>query len=196
MIFACILTEGWSSCFWKTGHNHKEDKKGTHIIFNEQDEITTTMAEMSKEEIARFVTQGTLTGKLATVRNDGSSHVVPIWFVLDNENSKRRGKIGNIIFTTDRTSVKANNIRRNDRVSICIDDQIRPFSFVTIFGSARILPHKQKEILKWATKIAERYMGKKNAEAYGRRNSSESEVLVRINPTRIIAEKNIAGWDQ
>jgi len=150
------------------------------------------MAEMSKEEIARFVMQGTFTGKLATVRKDGSSHVVPIWFVLDNENSKRRG---NIIFTTYSTSVKANNIRRNNRVSICIDDQTRPLAFVTMFGSAKIHIHKQKEVLKWATKIAERYMGKKNAEAYGRRNSSEGAVLVRINPTRIIAEKDIAGWE-
>jgi hypothetical protein len=38
-------------------------------------------------------------------------------------------------------------------------------------------------------------MGKNNAEAYGRRNSVEGEVLVRIKPTRIIAEKDIAGWD-
>jgi hypothetical protein len=38
-------------------------------------------------------------------------------------------------------------------------------------------------------------MGKKNAKAYGRRNSGEGAVLVRINPTRIIAEKDIAGWD-
>ncbi|MGB8034821.1 MAG: pyridoxamine 5'-phosphate oxidase family protein [Nitrososphaeraceae archaeon] len=64
------------------------------------------MTEMSKEEIARFVMQDTLTGKLATVRIDGSSHVIPIWFVLDNENSKRR-RIGDIIFTTDSTSAKA-----------------------------------------------------------------------------------------
>jgi PPOX class probable F420-dependent enzyme len=153
------------------------------------------MTEMSKEEIARFVMQDTLTGKLATVRIDGSSHVVPIWFVLDNENSKRRRRIGDIIFTTDSTSAKANNIRRDNRVSICIDDQIRPFSFITIFGTAKIYTYKQKEVLKWATKIAERYMGKKNAEAYGRRNSGEGAVLIRIKPTRIIAEKDIAGWD-
>jgi PPOX class probable F420-dependent enzyme len=153
------------------------------------------MTEMSKEEIARFVIKGTFTGKLATVRKDGSSHVVPIWFVLDNENSKRRRRIGNIIFTTDSTSAKANNIRRDNRVSICIDDQTRPFSFVTIFGTTKIHTYKQKEVLKWATKIAERYMGKKNAEAYGRRNSGEGAVLVRIRPTRIIAEKDIAGWD-
>ena len=36
-------------------------------------------------------------------------------------------------------------------------------------------------------------MGKKNAEAYGRRNSGEGAVLVRIKPTRIIAEKDIAS---
>ena len=40
------------------------------------------MAEMSKEEIARFIMQGTFTGKLATVRTDGSSHVIPIWFCI------------------------------------------------------------------------------------------------------------------
>ena len=138
--------------------------------------------------------QGTFTGKLATVKKDGSSHVVPIWFVLD-DNSNSRGKIGNIIFTTDSTSVKANNIQRDNRVSICIDDQIPPFSFITIFGTAKIYPYKQKEVFKWAKKIAQRYMGKKNAEAYGRRNSTEGAVLVQIKPTRVLAEKDIATWE-
>jgi PPOX class probable F420-dependent enzyme len=139
--------------------------------------------------------QGTFTGKLATVKKDGGSHVVPIWFVLDNENMKRRSRIGSIIFTTYIASVKANNIQHNNRVSICVDDQTPPFSFVTILGTAKIYPYKQKEVSKWATKIAGRYMGKKNAEAYGRRNSGEGAVLVRIKPSRIIAEKAIASWD-
>jgi PPOX class probable F420-dependent enzyme len=151
------------------------------------------MTEMSKAQIGRFLMQGTLTAKLATVKKDGSSHVVPIWFALDNGNS--RAKVGDIIFTTGDTSVKANNIQRDNRVSICIDDQIPPFSFVTIFGTAKIHPYKQKEVFKWAKKIAERYMGKRNAEAYGRRNSEEGSVLVRIKPTRILAEKDIATWE-
>jgi PPOX class probable F420-dependent enzyme len=151
------------------------------------------MTEMSKAEIGRFLMKGTFTGKLATVKEDGSSHVVPIWFVL--EKKKSRDRVGNIIFTTGSTSVKANNIQRDNRISICIDDQIPPFSFVTIFGTAKIYPYKQKEVLKWATEIAERYMGKSNSEAYGRRNSEEGLVLVRIKPTRIIAEKDIASWE-
>jgi PPOX class probable F420-dependent enzyme len=153
------------------------------------------MAEMSKSEIAGFISQGTFTGKLATVKEDGGSHVVPVWFVLDSGNNRGRSTIGHIVFTTHGASAKANNIRRNNRVSICIDDQKPLFSFVTIFGTAKIHSYNQKEVLKWATKIAERYMGKDEAKAYGKRNSTAGEALVRIKPIKIIAEKDIARWD-
>jgi PPOX class probable F420-dependent enzyme len=151
------------------------------------------MTEMSKAQVARFLKQGTFTGKLATVTKDGSPHVVPIWFVV--ENGKGRGKAGNIILTTGDTSVKANNIQRDSRVSICIDDQKFPFSFVTIHGTAKIYPYKQKEVLEWATKIAERYVGKKNAKTYGEVNGGEGAVLVRIKPIKVIAEKDISILD-
>lgn len=148
---------------------------------------------MSTREITRFLMQGTFTGKLATVKKGGESHVVPIWFVLDNENSI--DEIQNIVFTTSDMSVKAVNIKQDNRVSICVDDQIPPFSFVTIFGTAKIYPYKQNEVLVWATRIAERYVGKINADEYGRRNSGEGSVLVRITPERIVGEKDTAGWE-
>jgi PPOX class probable F420-dependent enzyme len=151
------------------------------------------MTEMSKAEVARFLMQGTFTGKLATVKKDGSPHVVPIWFVV--ENGKGRGKVGNMIFTTGDTSVKANNIQRDNRVSICIDDQKFPYTFVTIHGIAKIYPYKQKEVLEWSTKIAERYVGKKKSKTYGEVNSGEGAVLVRIKPTKVIAEKDISILD-
>jgi hypothetical protein len=66
---------------------------------------------------------------------------------------------------------------------------------VTVYGTAKIYHYNQNELLKWATKIAQRYMGKDNAEAFGRRNSTQGEVLVRVKPTRIIAEKYIVDWD-
>jgi PPOX class probable F420-dependent enzyme len=155
--------------------------------------FTNYMTEMSKKEIRRFLLQGTLTGKLATVKNDGTPHVVPIWFILNDITDNNTS--GDIIFTTSSMSVKAKNIQHDNRVSICIDDQTPPFSFVTVYGIAKIQQYKQNELLKWATKIAERYMGKKNAESYGKRNSTEGEMLVRIKPKRIVAEKDIAGWD-
>ena len=150
------------------------------------------MTEMSKDEIRNFLTQGTLTGKLATVKQDGSSHVVPIWFVLDKGENDINS---DIIFTTSSISVKAKNIQRDNRVSICVDDQTPPFSFVSLYGIAVINDYEKNELLRWATKIAERYVGKNNAEAYGKRNSAEGDIIVRVRPARIVAEKDIAGWD-
>jgi PPOX class probable F420-dependent enzyme len=152
------------------------------------------MAEMSKKEIRKFLMQGTLTGKLATVKKDGSPHVVPIWFILDDSTDNNNSS-GDIIFTTNSMSVKAKNLQHDNRVSICIDDQTPPFSFVTVYGTAKIQQYTQNELLKLATKIAGRYMGRKNAESYGRRNSTEGEVLVRVKPTGIVAEKDITDWD-
>ena len=149
------------------------------------------MAQMTKSEIKKFLMKDTFTGKLATVKKNGSPHVVPIWFVVE-VNSRNRNKVGNIYFTTGRYSVKAENIQYDSRVSICVDDQAPPFSFVLICGNAKLIPYRRKEILKWATKIAERYMGKKNGKAYGERNSGEEEVLIRIRPIKIIAGKDVA----
>ena len=51
--------------------------------------------------------QDSLTGKLTPIKKDGGSHVVPIQFVLDDDDNSSRGRVGDIIFTTDNTSVKA-----------------------------------------------------------------------------------------
>jgi hypothetical protein len=66
---------------------------------------------------------------------------------------------------------------------------------VIVYGTAKIHHYNQNELFKWATKIAQRYMGKDKAKAYGKRNSTPGEVLIRIKPTRIISEKDIASWD-
>jgi PPOX class probable F420-dependent enzyme len=156
------------------------------------------MTAMSKKEIMKFIMEGTFTGKLATINEDGSSHIAPVWFILDNYGTgggTTMDEEENILFTTSDTSVKAKNMRRDNRVSICVDDQTPPFSFVTVYGIAEIFSLEQKELFNFATKIAERYMGKDNAELYGKRNSSKGEVLAGITPTRIIAEKDIAAWD-
>jgi nitroimidazol reductase NimA-like FMN-containing flavoprotein (pyridoxamine 5'-phosphate oxidase superfamily) len=67
------------------------------------------MTSMSKDELSIFLKQGTFTAKLATVNEDGSPHVVPLWFILDSES--------NIIFGTETRSIKGKNILRDPRVS-------------------------------------------------------------------------------
>jgi PPOX class probable F420-dependent enzyme len=143
------------------------------------------MSEMTKDEIRSFLLQGTFTGKLGTINKNGTPHIVPIWFTLDDED--------NILFTTGDTSVKAKNIQRNNQVRLCVDDQVPLFSFVTIDGIAEIISNEPSEVYKWAKIIAARYMGNDKAEEYGKRNSSEGE-LIKIKSTRVIGQKDIAGW--
>jgi len=144
------------------------------------------MSEMTKDEIKKFLLQGTFTGKLGTINKDGTPHVVPIWYTVDEEDK--------IIFNTGDKSVKAKNIRRDNRVRLCVDDQVPLFSFVTIDGIAELISNEPGDVYKWAKIIAARYMGNDKSEVYGRRNSAEGELLIKIKPVRVIGQKNIARW--
>jgi PPOX class probable F420-dependent enzyme len=107
------------------------------------------MPDMTKDEIRNFLLQGTFTGKLGTINKYGTPHVVPIWYTLDEEY--------NIIFNTGKNSVKAKNMKRNNLVRLCVDDQVPLYSFVTIDGIAAIISNAdQKELFKWAKIIAAR----------------------------------------
>jgi PPOX class probable F420-dependent enzyme len=143
------------------------------------------MPDMSKEEIRSFLLKGTFTGKLGTINKNGTPHVVPIWYTLDEDN---------IIFNTSDNSVKAKNIRHDNRVRLCVDDQAPLYSFVTIDGIAEIISGEPSIIFKWAKIIAARYMGDDKAEEYGKRNSSEGELLIKIKPIKVIGQKDIAEW--
>jgi PPOX class probable F420-dependent enzyme len=139
---------------------------------------------MTEAEYREFLLRGTKTGKLATVRKDGRPHVVPVWFELDGDA---------VIFTTSDRSVKFMNMKRDPRVSITIDDQTPPYSYVMIEGTVSF-SEDPGELLYWATRIGGRYMGADQAEAYGRRNSTPGEVIVRIIPSKVSAFADVAGW--
>ena len=140
------------------------------------------MQTMPPEEYRAFLLERPRTAKLATVRADGRPHIAPIWFDLDGDV---------LIFNTGDTTVKAANMRRDPRVSLCIDDDTPPFAFV-IFEGIATLSEDPAELLRWATSIAGRYMGSDQAEAFGRRNGVPGELLVRVTPTRVVAETKIS----
>jgi PPOX class probable F420-dependent enzyme len=137
---------------------------------------------MTAREYENFMLVRARTATLATVRADGRPHAAPIWFDLD-------GDI--LVFTTGESTVKGRNMRRDPRVSLCIDEEEPPFHFVVIEGKAE-LTAEDPDILRWATRIGGRYMGAERAEEYGRRNAVASELLVRVTPQKILAYKNIS----
>jgi PPOX class probable F420-dependent enzyme len=142
------------------------------------------MKRMTKAEYKRFLLEGTKTGNIATVKKDVSPHVVPIWFYLDGDD---------LLFTTGEQSIKAKNMKRDPRVCVSVDDQTPPYAFVQIEGIATFSDNLN-EMLYWATRIGGRYMGERNAVAFGKRNAVPGELLVRIRPTKVVAYKDVASW--
>ena len=74
-----------------------------------------------------------------------------------------------------------------------IDDQTPLNSLLLLMGIADIISDKLTEIFKWGKIIAARYMGNDKAEEYGKRNSSEGELLSKIKPTKVIGQNDLAG---
>jgi PPOX class probable F420-dependent enzyme len=138
---------------------------------------------MTTDKARAFLLERPRTAKLATVRADGRPHIAPVWFDLDDEA---------LVFTTWHATVKAANLRRDPRVSLCVDDEAPPFAFVIVEGTAT-LSDDLDELRAWAARIAGRYMGQDQADAYGRRNGVPGEILVRVLPTRLLGQGDIAG---
>ncbi|MER7731451.1 PPOX class F420-dependent oxidoreductase [Streptomyces erythrochromogenes] len=141
--------------------------------------------KMTQEEWRAFVSHSTRTGKLSTVRADGSPHVAPIWFVLDGDS---------FVFNTGKDTVKGRNLARDGRVALCVDDDRPPFSYVVLQGRAEISEYADAadEMLTWATRIAARYMGEAEAEAFGRRNAVPGELLVRVPIDKVLAVAGVS----
>lgn len=137
---------------------------------------------MSPDEVRAFLLHGTRTGKLAVAMRDGAPHVMPVWFVLDGEE---------IVFMTGARTVKGRALRRDGRVSLCVDEELPPYAFVHVRGRATCSADLE-EMLGWATRIGARYMGEERAEEYGRRNAVSGELLVRLRPERVIAQRGVA----
>ncbi|GGQ75040.1 PPOX class F420-dependent oxidoreductase [Streptomyces althioticus] len=138
--------------------------------------------KMTEEEWRAFVSHGTRTGKLATVRADGRPHLAPVWFVLDG---------GDVVFNTGAATVKGRNLARDGRIALCVDDDRPPFAYVILEGRAR-LSEDVEELRHWAARIGARYMGEDRAEEFGARNGVPGELLVRVSIDKVLAEKGVA----
>lgn len=139
--------------------------------------------KMTDEEWRAFISDGTRTAKLSTVRADGSPHVAPIWFLLDGDE---------VVFNTGKETVKGRNLARDGRVALCVDDERPPFGFVVLNGRAR-LSEDLDEVRRWATRIGARYMGEERAEEFGARNGVPGELLVRVAVEQVVALRDVAG---
>ena len=138
--------------------------------------------QMVGAELNRFLSTGTRTGKLATVRADGRPHVAPIWFILDGDD---------LVFMTGEKSVKGRAMLRDPRVALTVDDEHPPFAFAIVEGVVTV-SRDLDEMLPLSIAIARRYVGDERAEQYGRRNAVQGELLLRLHREKVTAVEGVA----
>lgn len=135
------------------------------------------MASLDDPDIRAFLSEGTRTGHLGWLASDGRPLAAPVWFVLDGDR---------IAFNTGSTTAKGRAMARDPRVVLTVDLPEPPYAFVQIQGVAHT-GDDLAEVRRIATATGGRYMGEGRAEEFGARNGVPGELVVWIEPTKIIA---------
>jgi PPOX class probable F420-dependent enzyme len=141
------------------------------------------VASITDPRISAFLGEGTRTGKLAYAGADGRPLVVPIWFIVED---------GTLVFNTGKDTAKGRSLARDPRATLCVDLEEPPYGFVQVQGTAE-LSEDLGELVRTATLIAARYIGRERAEDFGKRNAVPGELVVRLRPTKVIAAFDMTG---
>jgi PPOX class probable F420-dependent enzyme len=134
-------------------------------------------------KISAFLGAGTRTGKLAYAGADGRPLVAPVWFIVED---------GDLIFNTGKDTAKGRALARDPRATLCVDLEEPPYAFVQVQGDAE-LSEDPGELVRTATAIAARYMGRDRAAEFGKRNGVPGELVVRLRPTKVNAVFDMTG---
>ena len=104
---------------------------------------------MSESQTTEFLTKSKLNLLLGTIDQKGQPNVHPVWYLYEN---------GKLYLETSKVARKAQNVRNNNNVYFCIDDEKIPYKGVRGKASAKII-EEISEIIPIAEKIMVKYTG-------------------------------------
>jgi PPOX class probable F420-dependent enzyme len=112
---------------------------------------------------------------LATINQDGTPQLTTMWYLLEDDDT--------ITMNTKVDRAKERNMRRDPRISICVEDG---YKFVTINGTVEMIDDPkiaQHDIYR----LSARYHGEEKAKRQMQEQfSKESRVTLRLKPKHII----------
>ena len=117
---------------------------------------------------------------LATIRKDGSPQATPVWYHWDGEVMR--------ISTTESTR-KTHNVRRDGRVSICVDDPMSG-TYLTLFGRAEIIEGDPELVRQESWPLLLRYFQDDEARVRWQR-IAPGRVVIRLRPDRAIWREGV-----
>ncbi len=114
-------------------------------------------------------------GALATIREDGTPNVTPVWVDWDGEH---------IVVNTSYGRAKDVQLRRDPRCTILVQSPDDPYNWVSVTGTAIELTEEGAE--EHIDKLAEKYL---NADKYPFLLPGERRVKITIRPERVVSQQ-------
>ena len=114
--------------------------------------------------------------RLATIDSQGNPHIVPVWYDYIN----RKFYIG-----TNTRTTKARNVKKNPRVSFCVDEGIKSPDIFGIMGIGRAkLVLENRRVKQVAKKILGRYFKSLNNKS-AQELLDDTDCIIEITPTKL-----------
>jgi len=128
-------------------------------------------------------TEGLLKGKnfanVATLRQDGSVQVAPVWVDVDG---------GRAVVNSAKGRAWPTNLERDPRVTLSVQNMDNPYEYVEIRG--RVVEQTTDGADEHIDSLAKKYLGQ---DEYPYRQPGEQRVIIRIEPEHVFV--NSPGTD-
>jgi nitroimidazol reductase NimA-like FMN-containing flavoprotein (pyridoxamine 5'-phosphate oxidase superfamily) len=157
--------------------------RNTRERFQSVSEGGFVMPKLTDKECQRFLEEPGLLMDIATLDSDGWPAVCPIWYVFEE---------GETWFTPRQHSEWLENIRRDSRVALCIDEIQLPYRKVIVQGHARVVHEVGQDDL-WRDRyrrIAERYLPQRDANQYVDVTDDQPRALCAVK----LGEAEVKTW--
>lgn len=137
------------------------------------------MPTMTTAEIAAFLA-APRHAVLGTNTRNGPPQLSPVWYLFEE---------GKFYISITTGTAKYRNLRRDPRLSLCIDGGHPDYRTVIVYGVAEFLPVDAPNLsdLRWRI-IRRYYTDEATARRYAESTSEQPNVLLVVTPTRILSQ--------
>lgn len=137
------------------------------------------MPAMSQAEIEAFLTipRHAIVG---TINPDGAPHMSPVWYLYEN---------GRLYISIPTKTVKYRNLKRDPRISVCIDGCRLDGRTVMFSGTAELLPKGDPFQAEMRWRIIRHYHDSEaEARSYAEQVKDVVSALIIVTPNRVISQ--------
>lgn len=137
------------------------------------------MAQMTVDRVAEFLAPPRH-AILATNRADGPPQLTPVWYIYEE---------GRMYISAGANTVKVRNLRRDPRMTICVDGCRPDARYVILQGSVTIIEpgEAQQEAMRWRI-IRHYHENEEDARRYHESIRESPSVLLVLQPDKVLSQ--------